>query len=98
MDAFFLIFHFLIWFCLERLTAEIKSLLKIAFTSVVKVGFDKIDMIRNWAIRYFMEVLRFTPILAITGNMAWVVSTSRRWANVLRLWNRLVSMEENRLT
>ena len=61
-------------------------------------SFDKIDMIQNRAIRYFMGVHRFTPILAITGDMGWVVSTSRRWANVLRLWNRLVNMDENRLT
>ena len=61
-------------------------------------GFGKIDMIQNRAIRYFMGVHRFTPILAITGDMGWVVSTNRRWANVLRLWNRLVNMNETRLT
>ena len=61
-------------------------------------SFDKIDMIQNRAIRYFMGVHRFTPILAITGDMGWVVSTNRRWANVLGLWNRLVNMDENRLT
>ena len=61
-------------------------------------AFDKIDMIQNRAIRYFMGVLRFTPILAITGDIGWVVSTNRRWANVLRLWNRLVNMNETRLT
>ena len=61
-------------------------------------SFDIIDMIQNWAIRYFMGVHRFTPILANTGDMGWVVSTSRRWANFLRLWNRLVNMHENRLT
>ena len=55
-------------------------------------------MIQNLAIRYFMGVHRFTPILAITGDMGWVVSTSRCWANVLRLWNRFVNMDENRLT
>ena len=59
---------------------------------------DKIDMIRNRAIRYFMGVHRFTSILAITGDMGWVVSTNRRWANVLRLWNRLVNRNETRLT
>ena len=41
-----------------------------------------------------MGVHRFTPTLAI---MEWVVSTSRRWANVLRLWNRLVNISETRL-
>ena len=45
-----------------------------------------------------MGVHSFIPLLAITGDMGWVVSTSRRWANVLLLWNRLVNMDENRLT
>ena len=45
-----------------------------------------------------MGVHRFTPILAITLNMGLVVSTSRRWANVLRLWNRIVHMSETWLT
>ena len=49
--------------------------------------FHKTDMIQNRAI----------TILAITGDMGWVVSTNRRWANVLRLWNRLANMNEKRL-
>ena len=54
-------------------------------------------MIQNGGIRYIMGVHRFTPILENTGDMGWAVSTSRRWANVLCLWNRLVNMDENRL-
>ena len=46
--------------------------------------FDKINMIRNRAIRYFLGVHRLTPILAITGDMGWVSSTHRRWVNMLR--------------
>ena len=46
--------------------------------------FDKIDMIQNRAIRYFMGVHRFTPILAITGDMGWITSIHRRWVNMLR--------------
>lgn len=45
-----------------------------------------------------MGVHRFTPILAITGDMGWVISTHRRWVNMLRLWNRLVNMDNSRLT
>ena len=43
--------------------------------------FDKIDMIQNLAIRYFMGVHRFTPILAMAGDMGWVTSTQfqGRW-------------------
>ena len=55
-------------------------------------------MIQNRAIRYFMGVHRFRPILAITGDMGWVTSTHRRWVNLLRLWNRLVCTNNTRLT
>ena len=61
-------------------------------------SFYKIDMIQNRAIRYLMGVHRFTPILALTGDMGWMVSSSRRWINILRLWNKLIKMNENRLT
>lgn len=60
--------------------------------------FDKIDMIQNRAIRYFMGVHRFTPILEMTGDMGWVTSTHGRWVNLLRLWNRLVCMDNTILT
>ena len=60
--------------------------------------FNKGDMIQNRAIRYFLGVHRFTPILAISGDIGWPVSLHRRWLNMLRLWNRLVGMDNNRLT
>ena len=55
-------------------------------------------MIQSREIRYFVGVHRFTPILAITLDMSWAVSSSRRWANVLRLSNRIVNMSETWLT
>ena len=55
-------------------------------------------MLQNRVIRYFMGVHRFTPILALTGDIGWGVSTSRRWVNILRLMNKLIKMNENRLT
>ena len=60
--------------------------------------FHKGDMVQNRAIRYFLGVHCFTPILAINGDMGWPLTLQRRWTNMLRLWNRLVGMENNRLT
>ena len=57
--------------------------------------FNKIDTMQNIAIRYFLGVHRFTPLLAINGL---TLSMHRRWANMIRLWNRLISMNINRLT
>ena len=47
--------------------------------------FNKIDTVQNRAIRYFLGVHRFTPLLAINGEMGWTISMHRRWANMLRL-------------
>ena len=60
--------------------------------------FIKGDMVQNRAIRDFLGVHRFTPILAISGDMGWPISLHRRWINMLRLWNPLVSMGDDRLT
>ena len=56
--------------------------------------FNKGDMVQNRAIRYFFGVFRFTPILAINGDMGWPLSTYRRWTNMVRLWNRLVMTKD----
>jgi hypothetical protein len=61
-------------------------------------NYKKLDITQHRAIRYFMGVHRFAPILAITGDMGWICAQHRRWVNVLRLWNRLVHMGDDRLT
>ncbi len=55
-------------------------------------------MTQNRAIRYFLGVHRFTPLLAINGDMGWIRSSDRRWVAMIRLWNRLVDMDHTRLT
>ena len=59
---------------------------------------NKIDTLQNRAIQYFLRVHRFTPILAINGEMGWTLSIYRRWVNMIRLWNRLISMDDNSQT
>jgi hypothetical protein len=60
--------------------------------------FNKIDMIQNRAIRYFLGVHKFTPILSLNGDMGWIITKHRRWVNMIRLWNRIVKMNNSRLT
>lgn len=59
---------------------------------------SKIDTIQNRAIHYFLGTHKFTPNLAINGDMGWVPSRVRRKVEMLRLWNRLVNMADGRLT
>ncbi len=59
---------------------------------------DKIDNVQNWALRLFLGVYKFAPNLSINADMGWIPSKIRRHTEILRMWNRLVKMEDNRIT
>lgn len=61
-------------------------------------NYDKINSVQNKAMRIFLGVHRFAPTLALEGDMGWLMPRYRRWLHILRLWNRLVTMADNRLT
>ena len=50
------------------------------------------------AMRVFLGVHKFAPILAMEGDLGWMQPRYRRWICMLRLWNRLVAMDPNRIT
>lgn len=57
-----------------------------------------IDNVQNRAMRYYLGVHKFSPNLALSGDMGWLTPKLSRYICRVRLWNRLVAMEENRLT
>jgi hypothetical protein len=57
-----------------------------------------IDMVQNRAMRYFLGVHKFSPNLALSGDMVWLSPKLSRIICRIRLWNRLVNMQESRLT
>ncbi len=59
---------------------------------------SKIDTVQNRALRLFLGVHKFAPNLLINADMGWIPSKIRRHTEILRMWNRLVKMEDNRLT
>ena len=61
-------------------------------------NFGKLNTIHNRAQRLYLGVHRFAPNLAINGDMGWVNSNTRRKIEMLRLWNRLIKMDNSRLT
>ena len=61
-------------------------------------GFDKINTIQNRALRYYLGVHRFAPNLAINGDMGLTSCRIRRKIAMLKLWNRLLDMDDDRLT
>lgn len=60
--------------------------------------FQAIDNIQNRAIRYFLGVHRFTPIVFLYGDVGWLPSQFRRWLCMLRYWNKLICFEDDRIT
>ncbi len=57
---------------------------------------DKIDTVQNRALRLFLGVHKFAPNLSINADMGWIPSKIHRHTEILRMWNSLVKMEDNR--
>ena len=56
------------------------------------------DKIQLKAIRSYLGVHKFAPTLAILGDMGWTPSCIRRKICMLRYWNRLICLEDDRIT
>ncbi len=59
---------------------------------------DKCDHIMNKAMRYFLGVHIYAATAAVQGDMGWLSTKYRRYIMMLKFWNRLIKMENNRLT
>ena len=59
---------------------------------------DEIQHIQNRAMRYFLGVHRFCPIAGMQGDMGWVTPRLNRFLPIVRLWNRLLLMNNDRIT
>ena len=59
---------------------------------------QSLENVQHRTMRYFLGVHRFTPILAMVGDTGWLPSIYRRWRSMIRLWNRLILMNNERLT
>ena len=60
-------------------------------------NYHQVDMVQNRAIRYFLGIHRFTPILAVQGEIGWPTSFLRHQMNMIRLWNHIVTMDDERI-
>ena len=58
---------------------------------------DKLDKIHMKAIRCYLGVNRYAPKAGIEGEIGWTPPKISRHLNILRLWNKIVSMENTRL-
>lgn len=55
------------------------------------------DSIQNRAARCFLGVHKFAPILAVQGDLGWIPGSIRRKCEMIRMWNRLLNMSDNRV-
>ena len=61
-------------------------------------SFQCLDNVQSRTLRYFLDVHRFAPIPGLYGDSGWIPTQYRRWRCILRFWNRLQLMDDNRLT
>ncbi len=59
--------------------------------------YDSIEKVQNRATRFFAGVHKYAPILGHVGDMGWTSNRGRWKINILRLWNRLTMIDNNRL-
>ncbi len=61
-------------------------------------GYKVLDKVQNRASRFFTGVHKFAPIMGHVGDIGWISNRGRWKVNMLRLWNRLVTMDDSRIT
>ena len=54
--------------------------------------------IQNRAMRYYLGVHKFAPIAGMQGDLGWLSVKYVRYKYMVNFWNRLVKMEDDRLT
>ena len=58
---------------------------------------EKLDQIDTRAMRCYLGVNKYTAKCGIEGDVGWLTPKIRRSVEMLRLWNRIVSMPDTRL-
>ena len=61
-------------------------------------NYHSIEMVQDRALRYYLGVHRFIPLPALHGEFGWKLPYHRHCINAARYWNRLLLMDDNRIT
>ena len=59
--------------------------------------FEQSDKLQNRAICFFLGLGPKTPICAMQGDMGWTSPSCRHIIKIVKLWNRIIKMEQSRL-
>ena len=60
--------------------------------------FENSERVQMTALRYFFGVHKFAPHHALYGDSGWLPGVLTRHCNMIRFWNRMILMEDTRLT
>jgi hypothetical protein len=58
----------------------------------------KLEQIQTRAIRVYLGVHKFAPIAGLFGDMGWLPLVYQRKIDLIKYWNRLINMDDDRLT
>ena len=61
-------------------------------------NYDSLNVTQNRIMRYFLGVHKFAPTLGVWGDFGWSPAVIRRKVEMVRLWCRLIRMDDVRLT
>ena len=59
--------------------------------------YQKTEAVQKHALRFYIGVHKFAPIPAIEGDVGWLPTYYRHKLEIIRLWNRLILMDNSRL-
>ena len=59
---------------------------------------NDIDDIQYRAMRVYLGINRYAAKIAIIGDMGWMPGNIRRKIHLIRYWNRLISLQDDRIT
>ena len=54
--------------------------------------------VQNRAMRYYLGVQKFAPISGMNGEFGWLGTKFKKYQCIVRFWNRLIAMDDDRLT
>ena len=50
------------------------------------------------AMKYYLGVHKYAPNVAVRGDCGWLKTKFVQWINMCRFWNRLMNMDQNKIT
>ncbi len=60
--------------------------------------YKKCDQVLYKAARFYLGVHKFAPIVGMLGDLEWLPTQFNRWLDMLRWWNHVITLENNRWT